>query len=235
MKLLKTVSLIFLITGVLAFRIPLNDVGYFEAEGKKYTTKFVRVLYAGEGSEEEGKGDSVQQLIFDSKDPQGKPVKVYRFQIVAKNTGYDELQTTQDKDYKLKSVENGVKLHIEVPVENGRLQLDKAYVGNLAYNFGTRETRHILTAENVSDIDLDLQRLELPVFGKEHKPGDKGIIYNAGYIQLKLSSKARHISSDAVSDFNAVIDGPVSITHVRGQERADRAVMIDEGIVKKNI
>ncbi len=235
MKLTRSVSLFLLTMSILAFRSPLNDVGYFEAEGQKHTTKFVRVLYAGEGSEEEGKGDSVQQLIFDSKDPKGNNVRVYRFQIVAKNTGYDELQTAQDKDYKLKSVENGVKLHIEVPVENGKLLLDKAYVGNLAYNFGTRETRHILTAENVSDIDLDLQQLELPVFGKKHKPGDKGIIYNTGYIRLKLASKAKHIASDQVSDFNAVIDGPVSITHVRGKERADRAVMIDEGIVKKNI
>ncbi|MCD8538473.1 MAG: hypothetical protein LRY55_00970 [Leadbetterella sp.] len=224
-----------LLLGALAFRSALNDVGYFEAEGKKHNTKFVRVLYAGEGSEEEGKGDSVQQLLFDSKDPKGNAVKAYRFQVVAKNTGYDELQTTQDKDYKLKSVENGVKLHIEVPVENGKLVLDKAYVGNLAYNFGTRETRHILTAENVSGIDLDLQRLELPVFGKGHKPGDKGIIYNSGYIRLMLTSKAKHIASDKVSDFNAVIDGPVSITHIRGKERADRAVTIDEGIVKKNI
>lgn len=233
---MKKLLSILLLTAIFpAFRGSINDVGYFEAEGKKYSTKFVRVLYSGEGSEEEGKGDSVQQLLFDSKDPEGNAVKVYRFQVVAKNTGYTELQTSQDKDYKLKSVENGIKLHLEIPVEKGKLLLDKAYVGNLAYNFGTRETRHILTAENVSDIEFDLLRLELPVFGNDHKPGDKGIIYNSGYIHLKLRSKARQIASDKISNFNAVIDGPISITHVRGKERAERAVTIDEGIVKKNI
>lgn len=226
------------IVGVVASGfISLKDknVGFFEAEGKKFNTRFVRVLYAAEGSEE-GDNNSVKQLIYSSKDPSGKDVQVYRFQIVAKNTGYDELQTTQDKDYKLKSVENGVKLHIEVPVEGKKLLLNKAYVGNLAYNFGTRETRHILTAENVKDIKLDLKKLDLPTLDpKTSKPGDKGIVYNKGYINLKLSSKAKHIASDDYSDFVINIDGPISITHVRGKDREERAVSIDEALVKKNI
>lgn len=212
-----------------------KDVGYFVAEGKKVSTKFVRVLYSAEGSEIEGESNDITQTLFDSKDPQGNAVQVYRFQIVAKNTGYDELQKTQDKDFKLKEVENGVKLHIEVPVESGKLLLEKAYIGNLAYNFGTRETRHILKAEDVTDIKFDLKRLELPKFNSSAKPGDKGIIYNDGYISFTFSSKAKHLGSDQISKFIGAVEGPISITHIRGKERADRAVTIEEGIVKKNI
>ncbi len=212
-----------------------NGVGGFEAEGKTFDTRFVRVLYAAEGSEKEGEGNSVKQLVFDSKDPQGNPVKVYRFQIVTKNTGYDEVQTTKEEDFKLKKVENGAKIHIEVPIENGKAVLEKAYIGNLAYNFGTRETRNILTPENVKDIDFKLTRLDLPVYGADRKPGDKGIIYNEGFISFTLTSKAKHISSEAVSDFKVKVNGPISITHIRGKERANLAVNIEEGIVKKNI
>lgn len=209
--------------------------GSFEAEGKKHNVKFVRVLYAAEGSERADGSNDVTQLVFDSTDPQGNAVKVKRFQITAKNTGYDELQTTSDGDFKMKSVEQGVKIHIEVPVVNGELQLDKAYVGNLAYNFGTRETRNMLTAETVSDIQLKLTRLELPAFGADSKPGDKGLVYNAGYIQLELSSKAKHIDSDQIAAFTVSIDSPISVTHIRGKERSDRAVMIDTGVVSKNV
>lgn len=210
-------------------------VGNFQAEGKSHDTRFVRVLYSAEGSETQEGDDSVEQLVYQSKDPKGKEVTVRRFQIVTKNTGYDALQKTKDGDYKLKSVKNGAKIHIEIPVENGQLQLDKAYVGSLAYNFGTRETRNQLVAEEVSDIAFELQTLDLPEFGKDNKPGDKGILYEQGHIKFKLSSKAKHIGSDQVSDFTVWVDGPISITHVRGKERESRAVMIDPEIVKKNI
>ncbi len=211
-----------------------RPVGYFEAEGKKITTRFVRVLYAGEGSEEGTTSNSVKQVVYNSKDKNGKPVKAYRFQIVAKNTGYDELQTDKTQDYKLKNVTEGAKIHIEVPVENGQLQLEKAYVGNLAYNFGTRETRHILTAHTVDDIQLSLKRLDIPAFGPDAKPGDKGLKYNEGYISLTLTSKAKYINEDKTGDFNLHIDGVISVIHVRGKEREDRAVSIDEGIVARN-
>lgn len=210
-------------------------VGTFEAEGKKIDVKFVRVLYAAEGSEREGEGNSVEQLIFDSKDPKGNAVKVYRYQIVAKNTGYDEVQTDQSEDYKLKSVAEGVKLHIEVPLVNGVPQFDKAYIGNLAYNFGTRETRHNLTAETISDIDFNIKRFELPQFGANHKPGDNGIIYNEGFIEFTMTSKAHYIGSDRIGDFNISVKGPISITHVRGKERQNNAVSIDSGVVDQNI
>lgn len=212
-----------------------KPVGHFEAEGKKIETKFVRVIYNAEGSELEDGSDSVEQLVYEGKDPKGNDVKVHRFQIVTKNTGYDDLQKSQDQDYKLKSVENGAKFHIEVPIENGELQLDKAYVGNLAYNFGTRETRNQLVPQDVSDISFELYALDLPKFGKDSKPGDKGIIYGQGYIKFKLSSKAKNIASDQISDFIVAVDGTISITHVRGKERESRAVSIDPEIVKKNI
>lgn len=211
-----------------------NSVGSFTAEGKSFDTKFVRVLFAAEGSENEGESNSIEQLKFKSIDPQGNEVEVYRFQILTKNTGYDEVQTSQEEDYKLKSVKEGAKLHIEVPILNGKPQLDKAYVGNLAYNFGTRETRNILTAETASDIVLKINKLELPTFTSANKPGDKGLIYNQGAIDLTLTSKAKHIDSDAVSDFNVKIKGPISVTHIRGKERSDNAVNIDAGVVAKN-
>lgn len=212
-----------------------KNAGFFEAEGQKIDTRFVRVLFAGEGSEDEGGSNDLSQLVFDSKDPKGKAVKVVRFQILTKNTGYDEVQTSKEQDFKLKEVQNGVKLHIEVPVENGQIQLSKAYVGSLAYNFGTRETRNLLKATDVSDIKLNLKRLDLPKFTANHKPGDKGIIYNDGYVSLTLSSKAKHINSETVSPFNVNIDGVISITHIRGKERSDRAVTIDPALVAKNI
>lgn len=237
MRFFTTKKVLFL--GALIFgsllAVAQNGAGRFEAEGKSFDTKFVRVLYAAEGSEKEGEGNSVKQLIFDSKDPKGNAVKVYRFQIVTKNTGYDEVQTTKEEDFKLKKVENGAKIHIEVPVENGKAVLEKAYIGNLAYNFGTRETRNILTPENVKDIDFKLTRLDLPVYRADKKPGDKGIIYNEGFVSFTLTSKAKHISSEAVSDFKVKVNAPISITHIRGKERANLAVNIEEGIVKKNI
>ena len=228
-------SILSVVTVVAAYGQDTNFVGSFEAEGKSYDTKFVRVLYSAEGSELEEGGDSVEQLVYKGKDPKGKDVTVHRFQIVTKNTGYDELQKSQDADYKLKSVKNGAKIHIEVPIENGKLQLERAYVGNLAYNFGTRETRNQLVPQDVSDISLELHTLDLPQFGKDNKPGDKGIIYQDGYIKFKLSSKAKHIGSDQISDFTVTVDGPISITHVRGKEREAKAVSIDPEIVKKNI
>lgn len=217
--------------------VPNNNhkpVGYFEAEGKKINTRFVRVLYAGEGSEEGTTNNSVNQVVYDSKDPKGKAVKAYRFQVVTKNTGYDEVQTSQEEDYKLKNVTEGAKIHIEVPVENGKLQLNKAYIGNLAYNFGTRETRNILAAHAVDNIKLDLIKLDLPDFGPDSKPGDKGLKYNEGYINLRLRSKAKYIDTDKTGDFNINIDGVISVVHVRGKEREDRAVTIDQQIVAKN-
>lgn len=228
-------SILSVATAVAAYGQDASFVGSFEAEGKSYDTRFVRVLYSAEGSELEEGGDSVEQLVYQGKDPKGNDVTVHRFQIVTKNTGYDQLQKSQEADYKLKSVENGAKFHIEVPIENGELQLDRAYVGNLAYNFGTRETRNKLVPEDVSDISFELYTLDLPEFGKNNKPGDKGIIYQAGYIKFKLSSKAKHIGSDQISDFNVVVDGPISITHVRGKEREAKAVSIDPEIVKMNI
>lgn len=210
--------------------------GSFEAEGKKIDVKFVRVIYAAEGSERPGESSSVKQLVFDSKDPRGRDVKVVRFQITAKNTGYDEVQQDKDEDFKMKSVTEGVKLHVEVPLDrHGNLQLNRAYVGNLAYNFGTRETRHLLTGETVSNIKLDIKQLDLPEFGPAHKPGDYGTIYHAGYIELTLTSKAKYIDSDQVGDFNVHIKSPITLTHVRGAERQNNAVNIDEAVVKQNI
>lgn len=218
---------------------PLQKTGYvgaFEAEGRKIDVKFVRVIYAAEGSELPGESNSVKQLVFDSKDPRGNPVKVVRFQITAKNTGYDEVQQEKDEDFKMKSVTEGVKLHVEVPLDRrGRLQLDRAYVGNLAYNFGTRETRHNLGPETVSDLKLTIKQLDLPSFGPAHKPGDFGVIYNQGFIDLTLTSKAKHVSSDRISDFNVEIKGPITLTHVRGAERQDNAVSIDPGVVGHNV
>jgi len=211
-----------------------NTVGSFTAEGKTIQTKFVRVLFAAEGSEKEGESNSIEQLKFKSINPQGKEVEVYRFQILTKNTGYDEVQTSKDEDYKLKSVKEGAKLHVEVPIVNGIAQLDQAYIGNLAYNFGTPETRHNLTGETVSDIVLHIHKLELPKFAATNKPGDKGLFYNQGSIELTLTSKAKHIDSDKISDFNVKINGPISVTHIRGKERSDNAVNIDAGVVAKN-
>lgn len=213
-----------------------ENVGWFEAEGKKVEVKFVRVLYAAEGSERPGESNSVEQLVFDSKDPMGNAVKVYRFQITAKNTGYDEVQQDKEEDFKMKSVTEGVKLHIEVPLDaSGNPQFDKAYVGNLAYNFGTRETRHNLSAETVSDLKFKINKIDLPTFGSQHKPGDNGIIYNQGFIDFTLSSKAKQIADDQVVAFNIHISGPITLTHVRGKERQNNAVSIDAGVVTKNI
>jgi hypothetical protein len=209
-------------------------VGQFTAEGKTIEVKFVRVLFAAEGSEKEGESNDLTPLLFDSVDPSGKPVKVRRFQIVAKNTGYDDLQTSKDADFKMKKVTEGVKLHIEVPVEKGQLMLDKAYVGNLAYNFGTKETRNALVADDVNNIQLKFKKLVLPTFPASAKPGDKGIVYHDGEIELELSSKAKNISSDKVDDFKVLIKGEISIAHIRGKERAHLAVNIDPAIVAKN-
>lgn len=213
-----------------------ENVGWFEAEGKKVEVKFVRVLYAAEGSERPGESNSVEQLVFDSKDPMGNTVKVYRFQITAKNTGYDEVQQDKEEDFKMKSVTEGVKLHVEVPLDaSGNPQFDKAYVGNLAYNFGTRETRHNLSAETVSDLKFKINKIDLPTFGSQHKPGDNGVIYNQGFIDFTLSSKAKQIADDQVVPFNIHISGPITLTHVRGKERQNNAVSIDAGVVAKNI
>lgn len=213
-----------------------ENVGWFEAEGKKIEVKFVRVLYAAEGSERPGESNSVEQLVFDSKDPMGNAVKVYRFQITAKNTGYDEVQQDKEEDFKMKSVTEGVKLHVEVPLDaSGNPQFDKAYVGNLAYNFGTRETRHNLSAETVSDLKFKINKIDLPTFGSQHKPGDNGVIYNQGFIDFTLSSKAKQIADDQVVPFNIHISGPITLTHVRGKERQNNAVSIDAGVVVKNI
>ncbi|HLW50436.1 MAG TPA: hypothetical protein VKZ78_05640 [Sphingobacteriaceae bacterium] len=236
-------------TGILAMALVLiaglntvkaNDdgesVGWFEAEGKKVEVKFVRVLYAAEGSERPGESNSVEQLVFDSKDPQGNAVKVYRYQITAKNTGYDEVQQDKEADFKMKSVTEGVKLHVEVPLDpNGNPQFDKAYVGNLAYNFGTRETRHNLSAETVSNLNFKINNIDLPTFGAAHKPGDNGVIYNQGFIDFTLSSKAKRLDSDQFVDFNIHISAPITLTHVRGKERQDNAVSIDAGVVAQNI
>lgn len=213
-----------------------ENVGWFEAEGKKIEVKFVRVLYAAEGSERPGESDSVEQLVFDSKDPMGNAVKVYRFQITAKNTGYDEVQQDKEEDFKMKSVTEGVKLHVEVPLDaSGNPQFDKAYIGNLAYNFGTRETRHNLSAETVSDLKFKINKIDLPTFGSQHKPGDNGVIYNQGFIDFTLSSKAKQIADDQVVPFNIHISGPITLTHLRGKERQNNAVSIDAGVVAKNI
>src|SRR5690606_12585786 len=169
-------------------------------------------------------------------DPQGRDVKVVRFQVTAKNTGYDEIQEDKEEDFKMKSVTEGVKLHIEVPVDgNGNLQLDRAYVGNLAYNFGTRETRHNLSGETISNLKLNISQLDLPEFGAAHKPGDNGVIYNQGFIELTLTSKAKYIASDQIGDFNISINGPITLTHVRGKERQNNAVSISEDVVKQNV
>lgn len=209
-------------------------VGRFTAEGKTVDVRFVRVIFAAEGSEKAGESNDLTPLLFDSVDPSGKAVKVRRFQIVAKNTGYEDLQTSKEEDFKLKQVTEGVKLHIEVPVENGQLLLNKAYVGNLAYNFGTRETRNTLVPEHVNDIHVNFKKLVLPTFAADAKPGDQGIVYHAGEIQLELSAKAKNIASDKVDDFKIAIDGEISITHIRGKERAHLAVNIEPGIVAKN-
>lgn len=213
-----------------------GDVGKFTAEGKTYKTKFVRVLFAAEGSEKEGGSNSIVPLIYDSKDPQGNDVKVRRFQITTKNTGYDEVQTSKEEDYKMKSVEEGAKLHIENPVAaDGSLQLDRAYVGNAAYNFGTRETRQNLSPDNSSDIKINIKKLDLPQFSESNKPGDKGLIYNQGFIDFTFSAKVRHISSDQISDFTVEVKGPISLTHIRGKEREKAATQINPGIVAKNV
>lgn len=247
MKKISTMALIFVLiaslgtataagTNTPSTETPAENVGWFEAEGKKIEVKFVRVLYAAEGSERPGESNSVQQLVFDSKDPQGNAVKVLRYQITAKNTGYDEVQQDKEEDFKMKSVTEGVKLHIEVPLDgNGKPQFDKAWVGNLAYNFGTRETRHNLSPATVSDLKLKINKIDLPVFGAAHKPGDNGVIYNQGFIDFTLSSKAKQIADDQIVDFNIHISGPITLTHVRGKERQNNAVSIDEGVVGKNI
>ncbi len=213
-----------------------KDVGTFTAEGKTHSTKFVRVLYAAEGSEKEGESNDITPLVYDSTDPKGNAVKVRRFQITAKNTGYDEVQTSQEEDYKLKSVKEGIKLYVEVPVAaDGSLELKKAYVGNAAYNFGTRETRHALTPETSSDFKINIKRLDLPNFNESNKPGDKGLIYNQGFIELSFKAKAKHLASDQISDFTVNIKGPISITHIRGKERQDAAVVINPELVAKNL
>lgn len=213
-----------------------GNVGKFTAEGKTFETKFVRVLFAAEGSEREGESNSIIPLVYDSTDPQGNAVKVRRFQITTKNTGYDEVQTSQEEDYKLKSVQEGVKLHIEIPVSaNGELQLDKAYVGNGAYNFGTRETRQNLSPDNSSDLKLSIKKLNLPAFGTDAKPGDKGLIYNQGEIEFTFSAKVKHIASDEISDFTVAVKGPISVTHIRGKERERAATSISPEMVAKNV
>lgn len=215
--------------------IAAGNVGVFTAEGKSVQVKFVRVLYAAEGSEIEGESNSVKQLLFESQDPQGNAVQALRFQIVAKNTGYDELQTTLDADYKLKSVTEGIKLHVEIPVIDGEMQLNRAYITNMAYNFGTRETRHLVSAEDAENINLKINKLELPAFGAQHKPGDKGIQYDTGFVELLLNAQVKHMEGDQMDDFMVTISSPISITHVRGQERSDRAVTVDPDLIRKNI
>lgn len=213
--------------------------GFFTAEEKKQDLRFVRVLYAAEGSEKEGQSNSVKQLVFDSTDPQGKAVKVYRFQIVVKNTGYDKLQTdinAPGADYKLKKLTEGAKLFIEVPVEGGKMLLDKAYVGNLGYS--TKDSggeRHQLAVDEVSDLRLRVTKLKLPEFGSSAKPGDQGIKYNEGEISLEFLCKAKYQSVDKTGDFSVKINSKISVTHIRGAERADRAVAINPEIVSKNI
>ncbi len=212
------------------------NVGWFEAEGKKVDVKFVRVIWAAEGSERPGESNSIQQLVFDSVDPNGNKVKVYRYQITAKNTGYDDIQEDKDADYKMKSVTEGVKLHVEVPLDaSGAPQFEKAYIGNLAYNFGTKETRHNLSGETVKDLKFKINKIELPSFGAEHKPGDQGMIYHAGYIDFTLTSKAKKIDSDEFVPFNIHINGPITLTHLRGKEREANAVSINQDVVAKNI
>lgn len=213
-----------------------THVGWFQAEGKKVDVRFVRVIWAAEGSEKEGESNSVKQLVFDSKDPQGKAVKVYRYQITAKNTGYDEVQNDKEADYKMKSVTEGVKLHIEVPLNAaGQPEFEKAYLGNVAYNFGTKENSQKLVGATIDNVKLKIHRMELPSFGAEHKPGDKGMIYNEGYIEFTFSSKAKRISDDQFIDFNIHVNGPITLTHVRGKEREANAVSIDPTVVAKNV
>lgn len=229
------ISAILLLATCTLFAQNKEYAGNFEAEGKYYDTRFVRVIFNAEGSEKEGESNSIEPIVYESKNLQGNTVKVRRFQIVTKNTGYDEIKTAHEEDYKLKKVENGAKIHIEVPLgPNGDLQLYKAYVGNLAYNFGTRESRHQLEPDAVSDIHFDLKTLNLPKFGNDSKPGDKGIIHNQGYVKFDLTCKAKHIDSNQVSEFKVHVDSPISITHIRGKERAGHAVMIDPAIVASN-
>lgn len=213
-----------------------THVGWFEAEGKKVDVRFVRVIWAAEGSEKEGESNSVKQLVFDSKDPQGKAVKVYRYQITAKNTGYEEVQYDKEADYKMKSVTEGVKLHIEVPLNAaGQPEFDKAYLGNVAYNFGTKENSQKLSGATIDQVKFNIHRIELPSFGSEHKPGDKGMIYNEGYLDFTFSSKAKRIADDQFIDFNIHVKGPITLTHVRGKEREANAVSIDPAVVAKNV
>lgn len=221
-----------------ALPVTINDhhVGKFTAEGKTHETKFVRVLFAAEGSEREGESNDISPLVYDSVDPEGNAVKVRRFQITTKNTGYEEVQVSQEEDYKLKSVQEGAKLHVEIPVAaDGSLHLDRAYVGNAAYNFGTRETRQNLSPENASEINIHIKKLDLPTFGADAKPGDKGLIYNQGFIEFTFSSKVKHIASDDISDFTVEVKGPISVTHIRGKEREQNAASISADIVARNV
>lgn len=210
--------------------------GVFSAEGKEIDTKFTRVLYAAEGSETEGESDDVTQLIFDSVDPKGNAVKVKRFQLLTKNTGATTIDELQSDDPKMKQVINGAKLFIEIPVNtNGDLILEKAYVGNLGYTMnGGGDERHQVTAEEVADLVLKIHTLNLPTFDASNKPGDKAIKYGEGTISFEFTGKVKHQNSETRGDFNIKVHSTISVTHIRGAERASRAVAIDPAIVAKN-
>ncbi len=229
-------------------RVPTNQESFSgsykfgdEAEVK---THFTRVLIPVESKENDPAPWNDAQIQHDGTDPQGNAVKTKRFQIVTKNIGaeiktIDQLKANDQAAGKtMKTLTDGVKLFVEVPVDaQGKLLLDKAYVGNLGYKKVADAQRVELKTPNeqIESIKFNLTKLELPVY-KDVQPGNHegASRYYEGYIKFELEASVRPSATVGFQKLVVKVDSPISVTQIRGKDKANKVAVIDPNVVNKN-
>lgn len=211
-------------THISAPDIKSGYAGYFTIGDIRVDTRHIRVLYIAEGTET-GAGDSSLPLLVDAVDVDGNPIKAYRYQITVKNTGFDDVGGTDPKMKNLKG--GGVKLFLDVPVEGGQAQISKALVGNFGYTLDDTEDRTQFAPEQVDNIRFNLETLELP--DVPGKPGDSGIVNNAGRIKFTFSA-----DTEGGNELKIKVDSEISVTHARGSDKLAR-VQTNPEVIKKNV
>lgn len=229
-------------------RVPTNQESFSgsykfgdEAEVK---THFTRILVPVESNEKDPAPWNDAQIQHDGTDPQGNAVKTKRFQIVTKNIGaeiktIDQLKANdQSLGKTMKTLTDGVKLFVEVPVDaQGKLLLDKAYVGNLGYKKVDDARRVELKNPNeqIESIKFKLTRLELPAYNGVQPGNHEGAArYYEGYIKFELEASVRPNATVGFQKLVVKVDSPISVTQIRGKDKANKVAVIDPNVVNKN-
>ena len=217
---------------------------YKLGNAEEVKTHFTRVLYAVESNEKDAAPWNDAQIQHDGTDPQGNAVKTKRFQIVTKNVGaeiktIDQLKAADQSAGKtMKSLTDGVKLFVEVPLDaQGKLLVDKAYVGNLGYKKvdDTQRVELKTPNEQIESIKFNLTRLELPVYNGVQPGNHEGASrYNEGYIKFELEASVRPNATVGFQKLVVKVDSPISVTQIRGKDKANKVAVIDPNVVNKN-